>query len=188
MKIFKQKCELFFDAKSIKEEKQISHILLKADDTGLQMYNSWARPEADQKKTAKVLYVYGKSLNNVASHRNNEAKRSRNSCQCRVQAQRCKSRDAKETEERIIEQLIAGTANEDVKRELLGKDEKLTLDESVKITQRHEAAIHHLSKLKESVNPPATHPQQVDVIRRQKPSERDRKCNECGLHHKSKPR
>ena len=50
--------------------------------------------------------------------------------------QRCKFRDTKETEERIIEQLIVGTANEDVKRELLGKvgkDEKLTLYEAVKI-------------------------------------------------------
>ena len=99
--------------------------------------------------------------------------------QCRLQAQRCKFRDAKETEERVIEQLIAGTANEDVKRELLGKDEKLTLDEAVKIAQCHEAAIHHLLKLKESVIPPATHPQQVDVIRRQKQSERDKKCNKC---------
>ena len=53
--------------------------------------------------------------------------------QCRLQAQRCKFCDAKETEERIIEQLIAGTANEDVKCELLGKDENLTLDEAVKI-------------------------------------------------------
>ena len=93
--------------------------------------------------------------------------------QCHLQAQRCTFR-AKETEERIIEQLIAGTANEDVKRELLGKDEKLTLDEAVKIAQCHEAAIHHLSKLKESVNPPATHPQQVDVIRRQKQTEREK--------------
>ena len=108
--------------------------------------------------------------------------------QCRLQAQRCKFRDAKETEEHIIEQLIAGTANEDVKRELLGKDEKLTVDEAVKIAECHEAAIHHLSKLKESVNPPATHPHQVDVIRRQKQSERDKKCNKCGLHHQSKPK
>ena len=40
MKIFKQKCELLFDAKGIDEDKQVSHILLKAGDTGLQMYNS----------------------------------------------------------------------------------------------------------------------------------------------------
>ena len=83
--------------------------------------------------------------------------------------------------------MITGTANEDVKHELLGKDEKLTLDEAVKISQCNEAAIHHLSKLKESVNPPATHPQQVDVIKCQKQSERDKKCNKCGLHHHSKP-
>ena len=65
MKTFKQKCELFFDAKSIDEEKQVSHILLKAGDIGLQMYNSWALPEADKKKTAIVwqkFEEYGKSL------------------------------------------------------------------------------------------------------------------------------
>ena len=53
MKIFKQKCELFFDGRSI-EEKSLSHILLKASDIGLQMYNSWALAETDEKKTAIV--------------------------------------------------------------------------------------------------------------------------------------
>ena len=179
MKIFKQKCELLFDAKGIDEDKQVSRILLKAGDTGLQMYNSWALPEADKKKTALVwqkFEEYGKSQEHfrlarlrLQTMRQKEAETvDQFITQCRLQAQRCKFRDAKETEERIIEQLIAGTANEDAKRELLGKDEKLTLDEAVKIAQCHEAAIHHLSKLKESVNPPATHLQQVDVIRRQK--------------------
>ena len=142
----------------------------------------------------------------MESHRNiqagstevadNEAERSWNSwlvhhiTQCHLQAQKCKFCDTKETEERIIEQLIAGTASEDVKCELLNNDEKLTLDDGVKIAQFHEGAIHHLSKLKESVNPPATHHQQMDAIRLQKQSEWDRirKCNKCGLHHQSKPK
>ena len=68
MKICKQKCELFFDAKYIEKEKQVSHILLKAGDIGLQRYNSWELPEADKKKTTIVLY--DKSLKNMASHRN----------------------------------------------------------------------------------------------------------------------
>ena len=35
-------------------KKSVSHILLKAGDIGLQMYNSWALAETDEKKTAIV--------------------------------------------------------------------------------------------------------------------------------------
>ena len=44
--------------------KVISHILLKASDIGLQMYNSWPLAETDEKKTAivwKKFEEYGKS-------------------------------------------------------------------------------------------------------------------------------
>ena len=58
MKIFKQKYELFFDAKDIPEKKQVNHILLKAGEIGLQMYNSCDLPEAD-KKTATVWQKFG---------------------------------------------------------------------------------------------------------------------------------
>jgi len=132
MKIFKEKCELFFDAKDIPEKKQVSHILLKAGETGLQMYNSWDLPEAD-KKTVTVLQKFGKYGQSEEHFRlarlRTQIMRQKEAetvdefvTQCRLQAQRCKFRDAREMEERIIKQLMAGTASEDVKRELLGKD------------------------------------------------------------------
>ena len=132
MKIFKQKCELLFDAKGIEKEKQVNQILLNAGDIGLQMYNSCDLPEADQKKTAIVwqkFEEYGKSQEHfrlarlrLQVMRQQEAETvDQLITKCCLQVQRCKCHDPKETEVCIIEQLITGTDNEDVKLELLAR-------------------------------------------------------------------
>ena len=97
------------------------------------MYSRWNLSEADKKKTAiawQKFEEHGKSqeLFRLARLRLQIIRQTKVETddqfitQCHLQAQRCKFCDAKETEECIIEQLITGTASEDVKRDLLSKD------------------------------------------------------------------
>ena len=55
LKLFKQKCELFFSVKDVKREKQADHILLFAGEPGLKFYNSWGLP-AEEQKDPKVIW------------------------------------------------------------------------------------------------------------------------------------
>ena len=43
LKLFKQKCDLYFSVKDVKKEKQVDHILLFAGEPGLRFYNSQKR-------------------------------------------------------------------------------------------------------------------------------------------------
>ena len=42
LKMFKQRCTLYFAVKGIKAEKQVNHILLFVGEEGLKIYNSWS--------------------------------------------------------------------------------------------------------------------------------------------------
>ena len=52
-----------------------------------------------------------------------------------------------EAEERLIEQLIVGTNLSELQKELLGRDDKLTLEQALNIGRTHEASISHMSQL-----------------------------------------
>ena len=67
--------------------------------------------------------------------------------QCKLQALKCKFNQA-ELEERLIEQLIVGTRLSELQKELLAKDENLTLDQALNIGRTHEASISHMSQLR----------------------------------------
>ncbi len=67
----------------------------------------------------------------------------------RLHARHCRFKDNAETEERVIEQLIAGTKHKEVQRKLISKD-TLTLDEAVKVARSYEAVQGHLSDIREN--------------------------------------
>ena len=48
---------------------------------------------------------------------------------CRLQAQKCKFRDKREMEERIIYQIIAGTKFLELQKQLLSKNEAMSISE-----------------------------------------------------------
>ena len=47
-KLFKQKCEIYFNVKDTKVDKMVNHILLYAGDEGIQIYNSWNLSDSDR--------------------------------------------------------------------------------------------------------------------------------------------
>ena len=68
-----------------------------------------------------------------------------------MQAQLCDFK-AEEIEERLIEQLIAGTVHADVQKELLGQNKDLTLAKAMQIAGKHEASLNHMKQLAETQN------------------------------------
>ncbi|KAJ8044300.1 hypothetical protein HOLleu_11732 [Holothuria leucospilota] len=62
---------------------------------------------------------------------------------CRIQADKCKFSTA-ESEQRLIEQLILGTAHKKVQEKLLGEDETLTVDKAMNIPRTCEATKAHV--------------------------------------------
>ena len=66
---------------------------------------------------------------------------------CKLQAIKCKFNQA-ELEERLIEQLIVGTSLPELQKELLAKDENLTLDQALNIGRTQEASTSHMSQLR----------------------------------------
>ena len=95
---------------------------------------------------------------------------------CRNQATKCKFRDATETEERLIEQLIIGTKQKKVQERLLEKGEKLKLDIATDIARTYEATISHMERL--------TGVKQHDVHTVRSYNQRNpQKCLNCGREH-----
>ena len=87
---------------------------------------------------------------NPAKFRNNYMAR------CKLQAMKCKF-SQNEVEERLIEQLVVGTNLSELQKELLGRDDKLTLEQALNIGCTHEASISHMSQLQ------GVHTRQADI-------------------------
>ena len=93
----------------------------------------------------------------------------------RTQAQMCEFNDT-EMPERIIKLVIAGIRMEDFRRELLGKEKGLTLQEALNEGCKQEAAAmgtQQLQSLQSSVS-------SIDHVKKKKI------CGKCGLNHKYK--
>ena len=54
VKLFQQQCNLMFDVKEIKKEKQVSHILLLMGQEGLKIFNSWGLSDDEAKDPGKI--------------------------------------------------------------------------------------------------------------------------------------
>ena len=65
---------------------------------------------------------------------------------CRTKALSCRYADNATIDERILEQLIAGTNMSKIQRELLAKDETLTLTEALEIAKSYEASANQIRK------------------------------------------
>ena len=164
MALFKQQCEIIFRRKGIEKKDQVDEILLRAGVTGIKKFNSWGLNEDDAKDPAAVwkkFKEYGETSQNFRIARlalrtfRQKATGSEVEpvedfmARCRLQAQLCDFR-GEELNNRLIEQLIAGTAHPDVQKELLGKDKNLTLEQAVQIAGKHEASVNHMKQLAET--------------------------------------
>ena len=82
---------------------------------------------------------------------------------CKLQALKCKFNQA-ELEERLIEQLIVGTRLPELQKELLAKDENLTLDQALNIGMQTRTDVHSIRTVNKS------------------------NCHSCGIQHTMKER
>jgi hypothetical protein len=61
-KLFKQKVQMYFQAKCVHADRQVSHILLLTGDKGCAMFNSWDVSADDQKKADFVLTKFDSQI------------------------------------------------------------------------------------------------------------------------------
>ena len=108
---------------------------------------------------------------------------------CRIQADKCKF-TADELKERLIEQLIQGTAHKTVQEKLLSMDDTLTVDKAIDVARTYEATKAHMEAFTSTTT-------SVDYIgykgqtRNLNPKNtinHNNKCGKCGKHylHKGK--
>ena len=137
-KFFKQQCELFFSVKGIAENKQVDHILLLSGKEGLRRYNSWSfGNDADRRNPAVIWEKFLEQIEPLVNFQiacfclqNYLHKKTENIddflARCRLQVQKCKFRDICEMEEKIIDQIIAGTKFPELQKQPLSKNEAMS--------------------------------------------------------------
>ena len=157
-KFYQQKCDLYFTVRYINPAQRASHILLHVGDEGLRIFNSWSLSEAD---ALNPNLIWNKFTAHIGPHVNFRVQRyylqtyiqSEDETidtfftRCKLQALRCKFTHA-EHNERLIDQLIVDTRFPGLQKELLGKNEHLTLEEAINIGRTNEASINKLAQLR----------------------------------------
>ena len=88
---------------------------------------------------------------------------------CKTQARKCKFRDATQTEERLIEQLVVGVRHGKVQEKLLCRDDTLTLANMQQFSG-DASSISHVSRSRRTHEPSGR--------REEVPT-----CAKCGRHH-----
>ena len=185
-KLFKQKCEIYFNVKDTKVDKMVNHILLYAGDEGIKIYNSWNLSDSDRTDPSLVWEKFQAHIEPKVNFRVQRFYLQKYSqaggesiddyvTRCKLQAQKCKFNQA-EAEERLIEQLIIGTNIAELQKELLGHDDKLTLEKALDIGRTTEASTSHMTQL-QSVQSNHTN---VHYVRAANPS---KGCRFCGRAH-----
>lgn len=207
-KLFQQRMEIYFTLKNIKEEDQVSFILLATGDEGLRRFNAWNLTDAERKQPQTVFQTFLDQLEPAENFRVCRLKLSRYAQRtgesidtfvnrCRLQAKKCKFTD-EEQNSRILELLIASTPFEQFQKDLLCKDEKFTLPEAVQLGRAYEATAAHSQQLQNLTNDASQAPtQEVAAIRKgrehrkkpQKPARHAEKtkeslCKCCGRAHR----
>ncbi|XP_048257540.1 uncharacterized protein K02A2.6-like [Haliotis rufescens] len=182
-RLFKQRCKLYFSVKNIKNDKQVDHILLFTGDDGLKAFNSWTLTEEEAKDPQVIFKKFEAHLEPRSNFRVQRfyLQRYRQDTlesvdnymtRCKLQAFKCRFGEA-ELKERLIEQLIIGTRIPELQKELLGKDEQMSLDQAMDIARVHEASINNMAQL-QGVQTTKT---DIHQVRKEQP------CKYCGRQH-----
>ena len=127
-KLFKQRLELYFTVKSIKEDEKVPIILLATGEEGLRRYNSWEMSEDDRKKPQKIFSAFLEQLEPATNHRVCRLELSKFQQKpsettdtfinrCRLLAKKCEFTED-EVNERLVELLIASTPIPELQKEL----------------------------------------------------------------------
>ena len=102
---------------------------------------------------------------------------------CKKKTSKCKFRDAQETNDRLIEQLVVGTKLSKVQERLLEGGSDLTLDEALDKARTYEATQRHMEQLSTATSNSRL-PETVHTVSK---SVGHADCGKCGrAHHPSK--
>ena len=194
-KLFKQRLELYFTVKSIKEDEKVPIILLATGEEGLRRYNSWEMSEDDRKKPQKIFSAFLEQLEPATNHRVCRLELSKFQQKpsettdtfinrCRLLAKKCEFTED-EVNERLVELLIASTPIPELQKELLNKPKGFKIEEAIKLARTHEASAMYVNQLHQlqgstqiaSINN-GSHQRQGG-----KRNPRSTKCRNCGRDH-----
>ena len=156
-RLFKQRMNLFFQVKKVKDEDKPAMILLATGNEGLRRFNCWNLSEDDQKKPEVLFEHFEEQLEPQDNYRVCRLKLSSYSQKkdesiddfvnrCRLLAHKCKLSNT-ELDERLLELIIASTPISDFQRELLEKSDKFTLKEAVELGRKYEALDAYASEI-----------------------------------------
>ena len=187
--LFKQKCELYFTIKKITGEQQVPYILRAVEDEGLKRYNSWTLTETEKKDPSHLWACFTSQLEpsqnfHVARLKLHYYYQKSNETlddfitRCRGQVAKCNF-TPEETNERILEQIIASTPITDFQKELPEKPKDYTLGQAIELGRTFEATRQSLTELK-NMNTTDTTTSAVHGIRRSC-------CKNCGGSHPRGP-
>ena len=99
---------------------------------------------------------------------------------CRLPAQKCKFRDEREMEERIIDQIIAGTKFLELQKQLLSKNVAMSISEVFNTCRSYEVSINYMRQMDELQG---KFDNQISAIKHRL-TDTDN-CGKCGLNHKN---
>ncbi|XP_072181419.1 uncharacterized protein [Diadema setosum] len=182
---FKQLANMWFTIKRVAEVEQHTYIIMWSGKEGLRMFNTWKLTDDEVKDPANIWKAFSSQIEpqeNFRIHRL-EFQRYRQGVnepiddfmlRCKTKAVKCRFQSDAIIEERVIEVLIAGVRHPEVQKILLSRDEKLTLDEALKITRSHEASAAHMNQLS-SLDKTSVHAMHTG-----------QQCKNCGTTHKPK--
>ena len=185
---FQQLCEMWFTVNQTADALQHNYIMLWLGSEGLRLLNSWSLT-ADQLQDPKNIWdrlALLEPSQNFRIHRLEMQRLSQKQgesvedfyIRIKTQALKCKYASEDITQERILEQFIAGTAIPKVQRELLSKDDTLTLAQALDIAKAHEASIKHMKQIQDLTPTPAT--STIDAVSNNRSH---KQCGNCGGTH-----
>ncbi|KAK7108980.1 hypothetical protein V1264_013102 [Littorina saxatilis] len=181
-KLFSQRIELYFKAKKVPTAEQTTHILLQVGEEGLRRYNSWTLTDDDEQTPAAILKRFREQLEpsenfrvarlKLMAFRQGPSESLDNFAnKCKLQAIKCDF-STEETNERIIELIIANTTDADYQKNLLSQKKGLKLENAVQIGRTFEATACHVQQLQD-MRLPSTHVHSLQTSR----------CKNCGRSH-----
>ena len=144
--------------RGIDEDKQVDYILLLSGKEGLRRYNSWSfANEADRQNPSVIWEKFLQQLEpqiNFRIARFSQQNYAQNETEniddflarCRLKVRKCKFRDEQELEERIIDQLIVRTRFPELQKQLLSKNETMTIEEVLNMCRSYEASVEYMKK------------------------------------------
>ena len=193
--MFKQRINLFFMTRGVTQaEHKVAHILLQIGEEGLRRYNSLTLSEEDKKNPATILQKIEEQLKPAENFRVSRLRlmglrqtstESIDSFVTRAkeQAKTCDF-EGDEADQRIIELIIAGTSDDDYRKELLTKPKTYKLDEALQLGRQYEATASHVKEL--HIMKSCASGGNIDAFKQRVPFKQIVPCKNCGGKHKPK--